>query len=209
MESICQTLMTTVNQMKSEAKSERWKRIEPEIKFDLVDFGIDLDPPNLAEIFAKVIANETNSGKGILLMGNVGSGKSRRMEQLATMLDCSFKSAETFGEAWREMGEDFDFQQYCGCSKPRWDVVPKHWNDLIIDDIGTEEKIYNCYGNSCDVMSRVIMERYKVFPEWKTHFSTNLNREQLLERYGERVYSRLNEMCLFVKLNHGDRRKNG
>jgi energy-coupling factor transporter ATP-binding protein EcfA2 len=193
--------------MKSDAKPERWKSIEPEIKFDLVDYGIELDPPNLPEIFAKVVANETNSGKGILLMGNVGSGKSKRMKQLATMLDCSFKSAETFGEAWREMGENFDFQHYCGCVKPRWDVVPKHWNDLIIDDIGTEERVYNSYGNSCDVMSRVIMERYKVFPEWKTHFTTNLNREQLLDRYGERIYSRLNEMCLFVKLNHGDRRK--
>ena len=207
MGNIYQALMTTVNQMKYEASEERWRRIEPEIKFDLVDCGIELDPEDLASIFAKVITGETNSGKGILLMGNVGSGKTLRMEQLAKWLDCGFRDAVAFGEAWRQIGESFDFQDYCNCVKPKWDIVPKHWNDLVIDDLGTEEHIYNSYGNSVDVMARVITERYKVFPEWKTHFSTNLNRGQLLERYGERVYSRLNEMCLFVKLNHGDRRK--
>ena len=207
MGNICQVLRTTENRMTSDNKTERWKRIEPEVKSDLTDCGIELDPPRLSELFAKVFTGETVGGKGILLMGNVGSGKSKRMKQLAMWLDCGFKSAETFGEAWRTMGESFDFQQFCGCARPSWDVVPKHWNDLVIDDLGVEENTYNSFGNCSDVMSRVIMERYKVFPEWKTHFSTNLSRDQILERYGERIYSRLNEMCLFVKLNHGDRRK--
>ena len=96
----------------------------------------------------------------------------------------------------------------CRLDISRYSSVPPHYYDLIIDDIGAEPTEQIVYGTRFNAIADIIERRYLIFPEWKTHVSTNLTEGQLEERYGERVFSRMNEMCHFVTLTGKDRRMN-
>lgn len=187
-----------------------WEKILPRIQGMIQDEGLDNDPPKLAEIVAKIAKAQTADGKGIIFLGSVGSGKTRRAEFIANLCDINFISADRIGAIWMECGGDVEFFKeaiYADNSYRKYNYVPPFMNDLIIDDMGIEEKQYQCYGNTLDVMKELIYLRYNVFPKWRTFFTTNLSKEDLLERYGERCFSRLCEMCGFVPLTHPDRRR--
>lgn len=180
---------------------ERWQEVLADVKADLLNYGIEPDPVNLPEIFAKVLTNTTAGGKGICFLGNVGSGKTKRARFLASVgTNICFHDAAVMCNYWLAMdGDDRSFREYIG--------VDGYLNHVIVDDLGTESEKYVCYGNAVDVMvEKVIPWRYNVFPRFKTSFTTNLTKQQLRDRYGERCWSRLNEMCAFVPLTHADRR---
>ena len=212
MESICQigAIMQPMTTIISDPQpAERWLKYEPIIRADLIAAGIDPDdPPTLVRALAKTVTRE--SRKGIFLTGGTGSGKSRRMQFLHDIKQITMIPASDFGDAWSYSdGNPVEFREFCRVSVPNWSEIPKTFNDLIIDDLGTEAEKYACYGNFCDVMrDKVIPMRYDAFIQRgaRTHFTCNLSREQLRKRYGERCYSRLCEMCAFIACNHPDRR---
>jgi DNA replication protein DnaC len=74
---------------------------------------------------------------------------------------------------------------------------------ICIDDVGTED-VANNYGNKVDLFAHIIETRYE--RNNVTHLTTNLNPQQLRERYGERVYSRLRETTQFINFGTEDRR---
>lgn len=74
---------------------------------------------------------------------------------------------------------------------------------ICIDDVGTED-VANNYGNKVDLFAHIIETRYD--KNNVTHLTTNLNPQQLRERYGERVYSRLRETTQFLNFGTEDRR---
>jgi hypothetical protein len=185
----------------------KWKTVLPRARKYILDAGLDNDPKHFDIMLAKIITREVKGNKGVLLYGVVGSGKSRRFELVSNLLDITIRSAKDFGYAWKECeGDSPDFQEYCLAGRIPYNVYPPTYHDLIIDDLGIEAETYNAYGNTGDVLQTVIEFRYKVFPQFKTYFTTNLNDEELKNRYGERCYSRLNEMCAFVKMEGTDRR---
>ncbi len=61
---------------------------------------------------------------------------------------------------------------------------------LVIDDVG-RETVKNEYGERVDVLDLIIAYREEHCPWVPTHFVTNLTREELLARYGDRVLSRM------------------
>lgn len=72
-------------------------------------------------------------------------------------------------------------------------------DEWIFDDLGTEQKANN-YGKATEIFKRIIEDRYD---KWKytglrTHFTTNLDNKEMIERYGERAYDRLKEMCSLI-----------
>lgn len=69
------------------------------------------------------------------------------------------------------------------------------------DDLGAEN-IANFYGIKEDLMKRVFLMRYDrfVLQGEKTFVSTNLNRQEIKKRYGERVYDRMLEMFNFIHM---------
>ncbi len=193
-------------------QSEEWRRVEPLIAADLRKEGLDIDPANLPEVFAKAYCNEIVNGKGLCLIGKTGSGKSSRIEFYARKTYISVLSAQDACATWVEMGGDQNisaFKSYLKADgrEQKYARVTDYFCDLIIDDLGLENEKYTCYGTETDVMvQHIIPARYSVFPRWKTHFTTNLTKQQLRDRYGERCFSRLNEMCAFISLASGDRR---
>lgn len=192
--------------------SEDWRRVEPLISADLSVEGFDFDPANLPEIFAKAYCGESANGKGMCFIGRIGSGKSSRMDFFARKTYIKVISAQEACATWVEIGGDQNitaFRAYIKADgyESRYSTVSPFYCDLIIDDLGAESEKYTCFGAESDVMVQyIIPARYNVFPRWKTHFTTNLTKDQLKERYGERCFSRLNEMCAFIPLKSGDRR---
>ncbi len=78
------------------------------------------------------------------------------------------------------------------------------------DDMGTEDEVKH-YGTQINVLGQVILMRYELFQERHvlTHFTSNLTAPQIEQHYGERVRSRLREMCNWIeyKSNSIDKRK--
>lgn len=190
--------------------SERWRIIEPRIREDLELSGIELIPRNLPEIFAKIHTGESLGGRGIFLVGGTGTGKTARLRWAAESFGIRMETATAIVSSMMEAEHYQDQKEMLSCIPPRWSVVPLHFNDLIIDDLGTEPNRQKVYGTDRDLMVDAIMMRYDAFsdPErqYKTHFTSNLSKDEIRKRYGERIWSRLNEMVTFVTLNGKDRR---
>lgn len=69
---------------------------------------------------------------------------------------------------------------------------------VVIDDIGIEEDVKH-YGNLLDPIAFVIQSIYDINQvadeQIKLYCTTNLNKEELTEKYGIRIIERLYEMC--------------
>ena len=141
--------------------------------------------------------------KGLLLSGPVGCGKTSLMKLLRhlvplqrpyEMIPCrnvvfgfnhlGYKTIEDYGNT----------KFYC------------------FDDLGVEPP-GRFYGKDCNVMGEVLLSRHELFLQTKqnikTHATTNLNAEELEERYGNRVRSRMRELFNLVAFDEtaGDKRK--
>jgi hypothetical protein len=79
-------------------------------------------------------------------------------------------------------------------------------DNLFIDEVG-DEPVGVHFGNRIEVLEIVLLERYNLWQKkgTKTHFTTNLNKEMLANKYGSRFASRMNEMYNFVLLGKNDR----
>ena len=68
-----------------------------------------------------------------------------------------------------------------------------------LDDVGVEPFAKH-FGNDCNVIAEVVLDRYEEFVHRGliTHLTTNLNAEELQQRYHERIRSRLREMCNLI-----------
>lgn len=117
---------------------------------------------------------ENNQGRGLLLYGNCGRGKSIlcRYAIPAIMLKYASKVVSVFDVT--DMNNNID------------EVLRKHI--LSLDDIGTET-VKNNYGEKRIAFAE-IMDSAEKFGKLVI-ISTNLSGKEISERYGERVYDRL------------------
>lgn len=128
--------------------------------------------------------------KGILLSGPVGCGKTSLMRLLKYMVP-HFRPYEViptrnivFGFnniGYRIIEQYGDHGFYC------------------FDDLGVEPTGRH-FGKDCNVLGEILLSRYDLFlkHQLKTHATTNLNANELEERYGNRVRSRMRELFNLV-----------
>lgn len=151
--------------------------------------------------------------KGIMLIGDVGVGKTDLLKAFRKNKRLCF-FPETVNEVERRCRvEGLNFWQvYTGYVPGRGhskDVFYQPNIGWMFDDLGTEEVIKD-YGNTLDVMERIIHERYMkkdIIPFHSLHITTNLNGELIEKRYGYRMRSRIREMFNIIQLKGNDRRK--
>lgn len=154
--------------------------------------------------------------KGILLMGKVGCGKTVIFGGLVNFLKI-FRFYKINSLKFEKLNVDF-LPAYLfveGFSKKGYDIFgdglvvkdkkrPILLERLFIDDIGSENIVSN-YGNTTNVIGELILRRYDL--QLKTFATSNLDRKTLKSFYGDRVYSRMNEMFNFIVVGGDDRRK--
>lgn len=153
-----------------------------------------------------------NMNKGIILMGNVGTGKTSIMEYFMSLHQAPrgyVIDVNKVASSYQRNGDGENIDEYFGLGKNTAYMEASSPTIYCFDDLGIEPLESKHMGNSINVMGRIIQERYanrRRCPFTHTHFTTNLNKSQIKERYGERCISRLNEMCNFLVLEGEDRR---
>lgn len=147
--------------------------------------------------------------KGVLISGNVGTGKTELMRILNFYLKYlkshyAYQSSIVwkFSDEFKKSGHScFDGHQ----------EKNRYYDELALTDektgVPVNENVQH-YGDKILIGERLIMLRYNAFKNYgfQTHFTTNCNPEMLEVIYGKRAFSRLMEMCNFLSLNGNDRR---
>lgn len=155
-------------------------------------------------------------GKGLLLGGKTGSGKTelllayRDFRQKVMNIKVGYKTCQKMNNVFREI--DPDTMKHRGFFGVNAYVLPNDKTERIFDDLGDEETTLLDYGNKISLMPYIFKNRYENrMTCGKTHTTTNLSKKGLLEKYGSRFESRLNESFNFIGLgtdeNYIDHRK--
>ena len=172
----------------------RWIHGDPDMKC--------IDPAT-----KKIIHGRLNSG--IYIGGNTGTGKSWVLEVMSAY--CLMDNVQIFmGKSNRCLHwNNFHSGAICDEYMQTGDICQyKNWQIIGIQDLGAEptENLY--MGNRAEVL-RQILECRGDRTEQITLITSNLpiNHESLTKRYGDRVASRLLEMCNYFEIKGKDRRK--
>ena len=123
--------------------------------------------------------------KGIMLVGNPGSGKTTIMRIFSQIIPFQFMYCHSICDSVRKDGQE-------AMDK----VHQKSHDEICFDDLGGEQKV-KFYGNSIDAMYDIIIKRClnMVHHNTRTHITTNLTMEEIKSTYDARIESRLHEMC--------------
>jgi DNA replication protein DnaC len=143
---------------------------------------------NLYYYFGGSEKTTLNPKKGILLIGDLGVGKSI----LFKVMNQIFKACK-YVHAKRNIERTLkEFGELQACKEYGYDFK----GNLMIDDVGTEEVELYLYKNRISMIGQLLLERYDLFQDTglKTHVSTNLTTEALSDLYGERNFDRFREM---------------
>lgn len=148
----------------------------------------DADNPNYA------------SGKGWLIIGNPGTGKTDLLKIFQKLVQRYPKIRFLSVKFWDVAG-NYQAKGDAGIHHDR-----RHW---LFDELGLERcREVKYYGQSVDIDNEIIRTRYEFFLAGAiTHFTSNLDKNMLEERYDWRANSRLAQMCNVLVLAGKDRRK--
>lgn len=139
----------------------------------------------------------STEGRGLLLYGDCGCGKSIILTGVVPVL-LAMQERMTVAIHADELSKPYELALRTAGYDPKMTNLDYLTRTAypIIDELGVEPLV-NDYGEKYEGFNRVInaAERY-LRPLF---LSTNLTREQLLGRYGERTFDRLTRLCRPVK----------
>lgn len=86
---------------------------------------------------------------------------------------------------------------------------PESKKNMFIDDLGAERHTVKNFGNEIKPLTYIISKRYELFTRYgiKTHFTTNLNFDEIESVYDDRIADRIKEMCNVIEIKGSSRRK--
>jgi len=149
--------------------------------------------------------------KGLLLFGPTGCGKTTLMNILSknpfnpyTVISCR-KIADEYSQHGHVAVQHYSTLRQV--TKREW--FGHEYVGYCFDDLGTEPNKKN-YGNEVNVLADVILNLYDARDGiGRTHLTSNISADDILQNYGERVASRMREMFNVIEFsqNAPDRRK--
>lgn len=143
-------------------------------------------------ILTNAIKTAGSENKSIFIHGNTGVGKTYFCHAVA---NGKKEKVENF------VSMLYEFRDYIqrGCFSERVDsLCDKEY--LIIDDIGSEKTS----DFVIEFIYTIVNRRYENLK--KTILTTNLTFKDFGDRYGDRILSRIAEMCVLVELSGNDKR---
>ena len=135
--------------------------------------------------------------KGILLSGPVGCGKTTLMNVMKHLTPTPHKFSI---KPCRDISFEFIQDGYEIIHKySKGKLYQSEPKTICFDDLGTENNL-KYFGNECNVMAEILLSRYEIFTNKKiqTHITTNLSATEIENQYGNRVRSRLRELCNLI-----------
>lgn len=182
--------------------------------------GKGIDPeftltPHVTEIYQELIRyfhadSEFNGDltKGLLLMGPTGTGKTLAMQVMSIYRQIDDAKFIMKGRTYKMNYEIVDVKTMVNLFlNNAFDGIEVYCIRyvLCIDDIGTETDQVKHYGNTLDVVSHIISERYS--KRLLTFGTTNFPISTLEDKYDDRIVSRMYALFNFVTMTGTDFRK--
>lgn len=144
--------------------------------------------------------------KGILLSGPVGCGKTSLMKLLPHIVPHQIKHIVIPAR-----NITFSF------NKSGFKIIEDYGNNgfYCFDDLGVETTGRH-FGKDCNVMGEILLSRYELYNKTMSlraqsrnlsHATTNLNAQELEERYGNRVRSRMRQMFNLISFDSSSKDK--
>lgn len=159
--------------------------------FDVAAIKVPLDK------IVDVICND-GEDSGIILLGKTGVGKTALMTASTRVFSAMYGKVERLNA--QDMIKSISNEE-------GYFISGVHASEyLYIDDIGTEHERYIEFGQIIKPFEQIIHERYLRY-KGGLFATTNLELKEISDRYGSRVFSRLAEMCTFIKMDGKDFRK--
>ena len=143
-------------------------------------------------IYKKAIKEAGADNKGIFIHGNSGLGKTYFCHAVA---NGKKEKVENFVELLYELRDNIPKGFYNDAIK---NLCDREY--LIIDDIGAEK----LSDSVSELVYMIVNKRYENMK--KTILTTNLPFDKFSERYGDRILSRIAEMCVMVEVTGEDKR---
>lgn len=166
------------------------------------------DEPIILRLIAYFLKDETMCNKigislqkGILLSGPVGCGKTTLINLMRFVAQSENKFIL---KSCRDISFEFIQDGYEIIHRySKGKLYESNFRNYCFDDLGTENNL-KYYGNECNVMAEIILSRYDLFVSRKlqTHITTNLSASEIEKQYGNRVRSRLRELCNLVAFDN-------
>ena len=164
--------------------------------------GTDLNPDfKLDDVTAKICRSIFESQKGLIVAGSKGIGKTLSFDIYRRICIGIFKQS---CEAWETKEIEIVYKsQGSGIIEQLAKI-----DVLIINDLGLESAKLMDFGTERNIISDLLYLRYRAYQTDKkrTYITTNLSKESLNQRYGDRLAERFNEMFNFIVVTGGSKR---
>lgn len=176
-----------------------------EVEYRHRNFVCSADMQDQLSQMAHWLTTET-SRFGILLCGECGNGKSTMLKAFQQVLNF-LKIPDQYGTGCRGIRiVDAKYIDYL-CRNKYPDFLKLAGTDMLgIDDLGTEPREVNDYGNVFTPVIDLLTRRYE--EQLFTVITTNLTPQQIRAYYDVRVADRLNEMVEKIIYRNGSYRSN-
>jgi len=189
------------------------------------EFGVSIDEYNQREIILMAqyfcdspeFEQEGRSlNKGLLVMGNIGCGKTFLMKCFSNSPKMNFKvipsyevceQFKAFNSSKRQDENDV-FLKFNRFARSFTGIFNKNDNyGWCFDDLGTENNVVT-FGQTYNVLQQTLERAYHEAFMPNIHITTNLTGDEIEEKYGKRIRSRMREMFNVIDFNENapDRR---
>jgi DNA replication protein DnaC len=146
---------------------------------------------NLSSQATEAINLSITENKGLFIYGGTGTGKTYILHVLAKGRCRVENFVSLLVECRDYMQKGFYYEKIQSMTDQE---------HFFVDDIGSEKTT----DFVLEFLYLLVNERYENMK--RTVFSTNLTLEEFRNRYGDRLLSRIAEMCIFLKLEGEDKR---